>query len=115
MQIELYIDGEKKVFTAPFVPMLAKRKYLEIEAKNEEKMSKAKEKGEEYIPTPKEQLDEENELLGILCDIVFKKQFTIDQLVNGASDKYVYSKLREAVFGIPAEEDEVDRGNEMGK
>lgn len=113
MQIELYIDGEKKVFTAPFVPMLAKRKYLEIEAKAEERLEEEKKKGNEnYVPSAKEQLEEENELLGILCDVVFQGQFTIEQLVNGASDEYVYSKLREAVFGEKPKNEEVDQGNE---
>lgn len=103
MQIELYIDGEKKVFTAPFVPMLAKRKYLEVMAKSEEKMKN----DAEYANSAKAQLEEENELLGILTDIVFKGQFTIEQLVNGADNDYVYAKLREAVFGEkPKEETE---------
>ena len=107
MQIELYIDGEKKTFTTPFVPMLAKRKYLEITAATEEKIKE----NENYIPSPKEQLEEENELLTILCDVVFGGQFTLEQLVAGASDEYVYSKLREAVFGKPKNSDE---GNEKG-
>ena len=40
MQIELYIDDEKKTFTTHVVPMLARRKYLEIEAAAEEKIEK---------------------------------------------------------------------------
>lgn len=111
MQIELYIDGEKKVFTAPYVPMLAKRKYLEIMARTEEKQKA----NENYEPSFKEQLEEENELLSILSDVIFKGQFTIEQLVSGASDEYVYSKLREAVFGEKPENEEDDSGNEMGK
>lgn len=111
MQIELYIDGEKKVFTAPYVPMLAKRKYLEIMVRTEEKQKA----NENYEPSFKEQLEEENELLGILTDIVFKGQFTIEQLVAGASDEYVYAKLREAVFGEKPSNEEDDSGNEMGK
>jgi|SRR5690625_4819452 len=112
MQIELYIDGEKKIFTTPFVPQLAKRKYLEIMAKAEEKA----EGNEHYIPSFKEQLEEENELLGILCDVVFNGQFTIEQLIAGASDDYIYSKLSEAVFGKPKEEKVLmSEGNEVGK
>ena len=113
MQIELYIDGEKKVFTAPYVPMLAKRKYLEIMVRTEEKQKA----NENYEPSFKEQLEEENELLSILCDVIFKGQFTIEQLVAGASDEYVYSKLREAVFGTLAEtqEENGEQGNEQGK
>src|SRR5690554_6230746 len=111
MQIELYNNSEKKVFTAPFVPMLAKRKYLEVMAKSEEKMKN----DAEYANSAKAQLEEENELLGILTDIVFKGQFTIEQLVNGADNDYVYAKLREAVFGEKPSNEEDDSGNEMGK
>lgn len=108
MQIELYIDGEKKIFTAPFVPMLAKRRYLEIEATAEKKI----EENENYIPSRKEQLEEETEMVSILCDVVFNGQFTVDQVFNGASDEYVYDKLREAVFGKPKVSDE---GNDQGE
>lgn len=111
MQIDIYIDGEKKTFVAPIVPMLAKRKYLEIEAAAEEK-SKA---DENYYPSAKEQLEEENEMLAILCDVVFNGQFTVDQLVSGAEDEYVYSKLREAVFGKPKTDKVEQEGNEKGE
>jgi len=115
MKIELYIDGEKKVFTTPVAPMLAKRKYLEIEARAEERARKAKENGNEnYIPSPQEQLDEEDEMVGILANIVFDGQFTVDQVYKGASDKYVYSKLAEAVFG-KKKESEGEEGNEQGE
>ena len=109
MQIELYIDGEKKTFTAPVVPMLARRKYLEIESAAEEKVKE----NENYIPSAKEQLEEENEMLTILTDIIFNNQFTLEQLIAGASDEYVFSKLREAVFGKPKEKRE--EGNDRGK
>ena len=108
MQIELYIDGEKKVFTTPVVPMLAKRKYFEIMARSEEKFKE----DPNYVPSYKEQLEEEDELAGVLANVVFGGQFTVEQLYSGASDKYVYSKLREAVFGKPNED---DKGNEQGK
>ncbi|MDO6451717.1 phage tail assembly chaperone G [Oceanobacillus profundus] len=104
MQIELYVNGEKKTFTAPFVPMLAKRKYLEIEAKAEERKA---------APSPTEQLEEENELFSILADVVFKGQFTVDDIYNGANDEYAYKKLRESVFGKPKTEG--NEGNEQGK
>lgn len=107
MKIELYIDGEKKLFTTPLVPLLAKRRYLEIEAELEEKV-----KEEGYVHSPQDQLDEEDEMVGILANVVFGGQFTVEQVYNGASDKYVYEKLREAVFGKPKEKDE---GNEQGK
>lgn len=109
MQIELYIDGEKKIFTAPFVPMLAKRKYLEIEAKAEEKVKENK----SYFPSAKEQLEEEDEMVGIIANVVFSGQFTVEQVYNGASGEYVNSKLAEAVFGKPKTEG--NEGNEQGK
>lgn len=37
MDIELYIDGELKKFSVPFVPMSARRKYLEVLAETEKK------------------------------------------------------------------------------
>src|SRR5690625_1188017 len=109
MQIELYIDGEKKTFTEPVVPMLARRQYLEIESAEEEKIKENK----NYITSAKKQLEEENEMLTILTDIIFNNQFTLEQLITGASDEYVFSKLREAVFGKPKEKSE--EGNDQGK
>lgn len=106
MQIELYIDGEKRLFTTPFVPMLAKRKYLELMARGEQQ-------GEE--PTIQQQLEEDDEMVSILADIVFDKQFTIEQIYKGASNDYVYKKLREAIFGIPEQKEEAKEGNEQGK
>lgn len=108
MQIELYIDGEKKIFTAPYVPMLAKRKYLEIEAKAEEKGGQL---------SARERLEEDDELASILVDIVFKNQFTLEQLYAGASYEYIQAKLLEAVFGIkPSEKKkEGEQGNEKGE
>lgn len=108
MQIELYIDGEKKIFTTPIVPMLAKRKFLEIMARAEKKA----EENENYIPSHEEQLEEEDELIGILANVVFGGQFTVEQVYNGASDEYVYEKLREAVFGKKKVNSE---GNNQGK
>lgn len=106
MQIELYIDGEKKLFSSPFVPMLAKRKYLELMARAEQR---------EEDPTFQQQLEEDDEMVSILADIVFDKQFTVEQLYKGASGEYVYRKLREAIFGIPDNQEKNEEGNEMGK
>ncbi|NAP00821.1 hypothetical protein FRY77_33120 [Halomonas sp. MG34] len=113
MQIEIYINGEKQLFSTPVVPMLAKRKFLELEAANEEKAAKFEAEGEKYIPSAKEQLEEDAEMASILADVVFDKQFTIDQLFKGASDKYVYDKLGEAVFGKKKKEG--NEGNEKGE
>lgn len=104
MQIELYIDGEKKVFTTPFVPMLAKRKYLELMARAEER---------EGTPSQTELLKEDDEIFSILSDIVFKNQFTLQQLYEGASTEYIQEKLAEAVFGKKSKLN--DEGNEQGK
>lgn len=105
MQIELVINGEKKVFTAPYVPMLAKRKYLELMAKAEKR---------EGPPTYEEQLQEDDELVSILADIVFEGKFTVDDVYRGASDEYIYQKLNEAIFGIRLKAEE--KGNdEKGK
>jgi hypothetical protein len=101
MQIELTIDGEKKTFTAPFVPMAAKRRYVEIMAKGEENKN----------ISFKEQLEEDNAILSILTDIVFKDQFTLDDLYNGASQEYVDQKLLEIVYGVKPG----DKGNSKGK
>lgn len=109
MQIVIEIDGKDKTFYTSKVPVMAKRKYLEVMAKNEDKY----EENEDYRPSAQEQLDEEIELAGILTDVVFKNQFTIEQLLYGVDDKYLYGKLREAVFGEkPKEQSE---GNEQGK
>lgn len=104
MQIELYIDGEKKIFTTPFVPMLAKRKYYELMARTEQY---------EGEPSIQQQLEEETEMVAILADIVFGGQFTVEDVFKGASQEYVYEKLREAVFGKQKKEE--NQGNEPGK
>lgn len=104
MQIELLLNGEKKIFTTPIVPMLARRKYYEVMAKGEKR---------DGIPTFEEQLHEDDELFSILSDIVFKGQFTLDDLYNGAETKYVQDKLTEAIFGVKKKEDV--EGNEKGE
>lgn len=108
MQIELYINGEKKVFTAPFVPMLAKRKFLEIQAAAEERKEPL---------SVKEQLEEDDAVLSILSDIVFNKQFTIEELYKGASKEYIDAKLFEAIYGVKPDEvkKEDGQGNDKGK
>lgn len=105
MQIELYIDGENKIFSVPFVPMLARRKYFEIQAKAEER---------EGEPTTRDLLKEDDEMYSILTDAVFKNQFTINQLLEGASKEYVDEKLREAIWGIK-NKSEGNEGNIQGE
>ena len=97
MKIELYIDGEKKTFTAPFVPMLAKRKYLAVMAEIEEE--------KESEPTTKDIMESDDEFYAILSDIVFQGQFTLEQLYAGASYDYLQDKMREAVFGKKTEDE----------
>lgn len=103
MKIDLYIDGQKKTFSTPFVPMLAKRKFLEIQAK-EEKMEN---------PTTEEILDLDEEMYSILTDVIFRNQFTLEELYNGAELKYVQDKLSEAVFGRKPKVDV--EGNDQGE
>lgn len=110
MKIELYIDGEKKTFTTPFVPMLAKRKYLEYEAKLEKKAEDG------VAATAVSKIDEIDEMCMILSDIVFDNKFTPEQLIAGASEDYLYEKTAEAVFGIKQpKKKEIEEGNEQGK
>lgn len=108
MKIVIEIDGKDKTFYTSKVPVMAKRKYLEVMAKNENKYKE----NEDYTPSAQEQLDEEFELAGILTEVVFKNQFTIEELLYGVDDKYLYDKLREAVFG---EKPKGEKGNNQGK
>ncbi|QGH35132.1 hypothetical protein GI584_14240 [Gracilibacillus salitolerans] len=103
MKIDLVIDGKTKTFTTPFVPMLARRKYFELMSKIED--------SEEETPTHQQLLDEEDELNSILSDIVFSKQFTLEQLYAGASKQYADEKLNEAISGKIKSE----KGNEKGE
>lgn len=107
MKIELFIEGKKQTFTVPFIPMLARRKYYEL-------MSEIEGKDKEVDPTPQEILEEEDELHSILSDVVFQKQFTLEQLYAGASKKYVDDKLREAIFGTKPKK-ESEEGNKKGE
>lgn len=108
MQIELYIDGKKKIFTTPYVPMLARRKFFELMAQAEER-----EKREDPV-THKELLEEEDQMYSILSDIVFQGQFTLEQLYQGAEKEYIDQKLYEAIYGKRTTEGE--KGNvETGK
>lgn len=104
MQIELFIDGEKKTFTTPYVPMLAKRKFLELTAKAEQR---------KHDPTTQELIEEEDEMYSILSDIVFRGQFTLEQLYAGTSQQYAYEKLFEAIYGVKPKED--SKGNLKGE
>ncbi|MBB6451983.1 hypothetical protein HNQ94_000404 [Salirhabdus euzebyi] len=106
MIIELLIDGQKKTFTAPIVPMLAKRKYYEIMAKAENREGQI---------TYEEQMREDDEMYSILVDVVFKNQFTFEQLFEGATQQYAEEKLREAIFGIKPKQKEDEEGNEKGE
>jgi|SRR5690625_1584525 len=106
MKIDLFIEGKKKTFTTPYVPMLARRKYYELMAKIEENEEKL---------TPQQILDEEDELHSILPDIVFGKQFSLEDLYAGASKEYVDEKLKEAIFGIKKKPKDEEQGNKEGK
>lgn len=107
MQIELYIDGEKKIFTTPFVPMMARRKYFEFEAGREKRAE-----SEEAL-SAQELIEEEDQVHSILVDIIFNGQFTNEELLWGADRLYIDEKLSEAVFGVKTKKKE--EGNEQGK
>lgn len=106
MKIELYLDGEKKLFTTPFVPMLAKRKFLEIESKIEQ--------NEEPL-TKQQMIDYDDDMLSILSDVIFKNQFTLEQLYEGASREYVDEKIIEAIYGVKPKKKEGEEGNDQGE
>lgn len=89
MDIELYIDGEFLKFSVPFVPMSARRKYLEVLAETEKNEN----------PSPEEVAELDDKLYSILTDIVFRGQFTLEQLYNGQSQEYIDQKLLEAIGG----------------
>ena len=109
MKIELIIDGKETLFTTDFVPMLAKRKYMKLQAKAEKKIK-------ENNYTSQDQLDEEDELVGVLANVIFKGQFTPEQVYEGATDAYVYEKIQEAVFGKQDEPtEEAETGNNQGE
>ncbi len=110
MKIQLWIDGEQQTFVAPFVPALAKRKYYEWKAKAEKEDA-----AEEGLLTAQQIIDDDDEILSILPNVVFKEQFTLDQLYAGASMEYIQAKLKEAVFGIKPEAVAGANDGETGK
>lgn len=105
LQIDITVDGEKKTFVTSEVTMKARRKFMEIRAKEEEILEK-----QATIPT-KKQIEFENEMINILVDVVFGNQFTADELIDGVSDDYFDEKLAEAIFG----KIENEEGNNQGK
>ncbi|NJP37193.1 phage tail assembly chaperone G [Alkalicoccus luteus] len=109
MKIELTLNGEKKFFTVPFVPMITRRKYLEFQAKQNNQP--------EDKLTPQDHIDEMDEMYSLLPNVVFKGQFTLDDLYEGASKTYIEDKLIEAVYGIKpkSELDENEEGNAPGE
>jgi len=98
MEITILIDGEEKTFKTGLVPMLARRKFMEIQAEEEEILEQ-----DGSIPA-KKQIEFENRIASIITDVVFDSQFTVDQLLNGVTDEYFSEKLAEALFGKPNEE-----------
>ncbi len=58
-------------------------------------------------------MDEEDSINAILSDVVFKGQFTLQQLYEGNTNEYIKAKFREAVFGEKPKEDV--EGNQKGK
>lgn len=50
-------------------------------------------------PSPEEVAELDDKLYSILTDIVFRGQFTLEQLYNGQSQEYINQKLLEAIGG----------------
>ncbi|AJD91533.1 hypothetical protein JMA_22160 [Jeotgalibacillus malaysiensis] len=116
MQIVLTIKGEKKTFSAPFIPMAARRKYFELGAISEEKERDSVDKGEPFLLSSREQMEDDDEMLSILSNIVFKDQFTLDELYHGASKPYIDEKLTEAIFGKKRQMKKSEQaGNNLGE
>src|SRR5690625_1037987 len=102
MQITINIEGKEKTFTTSQVPMLARRKFLEIRAKEEEIHEE-----KSRIPAEK-QIELENEMINILAEIVFNKQFTADELLSGVSDEYFDKKLHDDILSIIEKTEEIN-------
>lgn len=100
MKIELYIEGKKKTFTAPIIPMAAKRKFLELQSNEEVDMADLT-------------VDQLDEMYGILPSLVFKNQFTLDEMYEGAEHSYLDEKMSEIISGKQKKAARVeDEGNE---
>lgn len=107
MKIEIKIDGKEKLFTTDVIPMRVRRIFYKLE-------KESKEKHEENTFTIEDEMNEEDVLIGMLVETVFNNQFTADQLIDGTSDEYFYSKVREAVHGEVNEQEEPKEVDEEG-
>src|SRR5690625_3344889 len=106
MQITINIDGKEKTFTTSQVPMLARRKFLEIRAKEEGILEE-----KSRIPAEKK-IESETEMINIQVEVVFNNQLTANEILSGVTEEYFEKKLHEAIFGIVENDEE---GNEKGK
>ncbi|ADU30978.1 phage tail assembly chaperone G [Evansella cellulosilytica] len=99
IDLKFYVPGKDgkegefvtKTYTTPFVSMLARRKYLEMEV----------DKGFDMNNLKPEQMDE---VYSLLPNIVFHNQFTLEDLYKGADQTYIFEKLFEMLYGINPEE-----------
>ncbi|WP_306009341.1 phage tail assembly chaperone G [Bacillus sp. MMSF_3328] len=97
MRIELMKDGEKKIFTAPFIPSRAFRKLLGL-----------KKELTNFDNLTPEELDE---VMGIIVTGIFQDKFTLDDLYDGLpADQLIPTiyKIIESVSGGSGK-----AGNEM--
>src|SRR5699024_8968617 len=99
----MQITINEKTYTVEKVPMMARRKFMEVRVAEEKEI-------EEYgTIRPHKHIEFENEMLNILV-FSFEKQFTAEDLLKNITEEYFNEKLAEVVFG-KSEENEDDEGN----
>lgn len=95
MRIVLNLDGEEKIYVAPFIPARAFRKVLEL-------------KHYDLTNLDSEQLDE---LVGIIVNTIFKNQFTIDEFYDGLPAKELIPSIEKIIFEVAGDNAGEDVGN----
>ncbi len=105
MKLILLVNGEERIFTAPFVPARAYRKLLEYD---------------KVIDYTNMDVDDYDEIIGFTCN-VFGNQFTIDEFWDGLpSDELnetllnVFAYIRTGET-LPNENEKNAEGNDQGK
>lgn len=85
MKIELYMNGEQKTFTVPFVKGRMLREALKLNKKLGQKTD----------------LDDEtlDELVGFVCNS-FDNQFTVDELLDGLPVDGMFMKLQSVLSDV---------------
>ncbi|KZR60386.1 phage tail assembly chaperone G [Pseudobacillus badius] len=84
MKLPLMINGEERIFVAPFIPARILRKLLEMQTRiNLDKMT----------------IDETDEVVGLICD-AFGNQFTIDEYWDGVAAEDFNDNLLEFMMHV---------------